>query len=610
MAPYILKSPDGNPVDQRKTFLVDGYGNQLTADTKDFAIPAFMSVSSIISGANKTFLANSFDEALRHSYINARAMYRDCRILAFLEERVESVVNLKWHLEVEDEKDPAQKVVKDGMTKAIKRIPRFKRILRWLMKWGLWSGRGVSELCWRWQEMDLPYLPEKNLFEELDNSIQNARANGQPPNGLNGVNGHDLNEEDDTEIDGEEVEPSFPMQPRPVLTPFKSRPVNGDKMNFLWGYSPQGAPPGTPLIRVHAAAGYDLPGAEIIYDNLGPMVALTGEWRERFLIHIYDPDDADYFAPEMAGGVYGVGIRSRIYWVNWIRMEYASWIQDLYDRVGLGFICIKYDMSSSRAKTEAENAAKRWNRRSVLAIPVSTDQLLKAGSIEVVEVPTAGGVLVQELVKYLDKMIERYILRQTLSGGASSHGDGTRGTIGPAEMAKNTETQRIKADAEELAETITGSEDEPGLVSIMLKWTYPGVKFPVKFVFDIEDESPKEKLQTITMASGLGVTFGEDSIRSLTGMPKPEPGQKIVGGKQQGMGGMESDGKGEGGSASKKAAQEWIAEGKPDGKLPELAERYGITRQAIGQEAKRLEGGGTGVSKSLTSSPTPKGDSF
>ncbi len=175
---YMLKGPDGQQVDQRKTFLVDGNGNPLTADSKDFAVPAYMTVSSIIAGANKTFLANSFDEALKHSYTNARAMYRDCRIMAWLEERVESVVNLKWHLEVEDEKDPAQKCVKDGLTKAMRRIPRFKRILRALMKWGLWGGRGCSELCWRWQEIDLPVVPKQNIFDELQKSLQSGQLGG------------------------------------------------------------------------------------------------------------------------------------------------------------------------------------------------------------------------------------------------------------------------------------------------------------------------------------------------------------------------------------------------------------------------------------------------
>lgn len=599
----ILLSPEGRPADPSKTFLVDGYGNELRADQKDFALPAYLTVTSIIQGASKTFLAQGFDEALKNSYENARAMYRDCRIMGWLEERIESVANLKWHLEIEDEKSPVQKCVRDGLTKAMKRIPHFKRILRALLKWGLWSGRGVSHLCWDWYDMELPVVPEKNMFEEMQRQIDKSKGigitNGQMNDQQNGRHPPGQEEEDDESSDID-----FPTEKRPVLVPFKNRPVNGDKINYLWGYSQGGAPPGTPIVRVHGASGFDLPGAEIIYDNIGPNIALAGEWRERFVIHTYDPDDADYFAPEMAGGIYGVGIRSRIYWVNWIRMRYAEWIQDLYDRVGLGFVCIKYDMASNTAKKLAEDAAKKWNRRSVLAIPVTADQLQRAGSIEVVEVPTTGAVVVQELVKYLDKQLERYILRQTVSGGGGSQGDGMRGTVGPAEMAAKTEVQRIKADAEELEETITGSYEEPGIVNTMMRWTYPGLwddqkkqfAFPVRFVFEVEENSSKEKLQTVTMAVGMGVKFKSDEVRSLTGLTKPDPNDETVGGdKPSAHGGGEGGHRGD--AASTKAAQEWIAEGRARGKIQELADRYGITRQAIGEAAKKLEGGRENVEK-------------
>lgn len=601
MALPTLRGPNGHSIDPAKVFIEDGHGDTSTPlaqeRSRDFALPTYLTVASIISGAQKTYLANQFDEAMKHSYANMRSMYRDCRILGLLEERIESVVNLKWHLEIPDEKDEIQQAVRDGLTTAFRRIPRFKRILRALMKWGLWSGRGCSHLCWDWWEMELPVVPEKNLFDDPFQAYGEDMPDAAPPESqLPPPNGDQQNGEQQDEDFGKK--PDFELKPRPVLMPVKNRPINGDKINYLWGYSDRGAPPGTPIIQVHGAAGLDLPGAEIIYDNRSPNVALTGEWRERFVIHTYDPDDADYYAPEMAGGIHGVGLRSRIYWLNWIRMEYAAWIQDLYDRVGLGFVIIKYDLASNQARLKAEETAKKWNRRSVLAVPVSADQLSgHSGTIEIVEAPTSGAVVVQELIKYLDKQIERYILRQTTSGGGGSQGDGMRGTVGPTEMARKTEVQRIKADAEELAETVTGTADEPGVLSTMYKWTYPGLwdenkkqfKFPIKFVFEIEDESPKEKLQTVTMASGLGVKFRSDDVRALTGMEKPDAGDETVGGEQGG--GAGGGGPGGGDSASKKAAQEWIAEGKPRGKLNELAEAYQITRQSIGQEAKRLEGG-------------------
>lgn len=577
----ILKGPDGRSISPEKTFLVDGNGNRLSPADKDFAVPTYLTMSSLIAGAEQTYLAGSYDEALKHSQANAWAMLRDCRIQGWMAERYESVVNLKWHLEVENEKDPLQKCVKDGLTRIFRRIPRFKRILRSLMK-ALWYGRYAAEVCWRYEEMDLPALPQKNLFEELAQGMNGMNgANGQA-NGQLGANGQDSPEDEE-----------IPLQRRNALVPFKSRPLNGDKINYTWGETPGGAPPGTPLVRIYPASGEELDDAEIVYDNMGPLVALTGPWRERFIIHNYDPDDADYFLPEMAGGIHGVGIRSRIYWLNWIRMEYAAWIQDLFDRVGLGFICIKYDMASDKARQEAEKVAKKWNRRSVLAIPVTPDQLQKAGSIEVVEVPTTGAVVVQELVRYLDLQVERYILRQTMSGGGASTGDGARGTVGPAEMAKNTETQRIKADAEELAETITGDGESPGLLSTILKWSYPNCygMFPVYFRFDVEDTAPKDTLQAISVASGLGVTFKTDEIRDLTGMSKPSAGDETCGGQNRISTFGEDAGSG-GPSASEEAAHEWIDSGKPKGSIETIAKKHGITKQAVASESKRIEGGG------------------
>lgn len=607
-----LLGPDGQPISPERTFLVDGHGNQLNPSSKDFALPSYLTVSSIISGAQRTYLSSSYDEALKHSRQNALAMWRDCRISGWLNERVESVVQLPWHLEVEDEKDPAQKCVKDGLTRAIKRIPHFKQILRNICKGGLWSGRGVTELAWRWETMDLPTIQPRNFFEGIASAIITGKLHQDP--------------DSKTDMNGKPLDSTPQLAARPVLMPFINRPVNGDKINYLWGQSPGGAPPGTPLIRVYGAISneiktkaqfvpwgptqeeYEINAAEVIYDDQGPTIALVGPWRERFIIWTFDPDDADYYLPEMAGGIYGVGIRSRIYWLNWIRMEYAAWIQDLFDRVGLGFIVIKYDMGSDKAKREAIAAAQKWNRRAVLAVPVSPDQLQKAGSIEVVEVPTTGAVVVQELVKYCDKHIERFILRQLITTGSSSKGEGARGQVGPTEMAQNTEHQRIKSDAEQISEVMTGSNDEPGVVSVMKRYTYPGANFPVRFVLDVPELGAHEKLQSAVMLAGLEVELDADEVRETGGFSKPTPGAVVVGGKKKpveppegsptprvdgGDKGKVTDKKQGNGdeSASKKAAKEFIAEGKPGGgRIKEIATDNGVTRQAVGEATKRLEG--------------------
>jgi hypothetical protein len=510
--------------------LVDAYGNVLLPDQPghaDFALPHQFTFSSIIQGASKSWIALGFDEAMRHNRENALAMRRDCRIMGWLRERKEGTVSRKWHLEIDDETDPVQVAVRDGMDRIIRSIPRLKRIFRWCLE-AIWYGRYGVQLRWHELDMDLPTVPAPQLFP-MGNDKQTAlqkhlAAGGELRQGP----------------DGESVEAKPMTARRKVTTVAASRPVNGDKINFGWD--------GTPMIGIYAAYEGKLraDGADvqrtgdklktvISWDNEKPVLLLNREWRERFLIHTYDPDDADYFEAEKAGGVFGVGERSRIYWLNWIRMDYAAWIQDLFDRVGLGFIVIKYSAGNDKAKAAAEDLAKRWNRKSVIAVPVTEDQVQRAGGVEVVDVPTAGAMVVQQLIEYADKHIERRMLGQSMSSGESGR-EGMGGTAGPAEMAQTTKHQLLQSDAEELEETLTGSDEEPGLCSTIQKWTYPGTidKFRVRFRFMVEDPGHvvEKKIDAVVALAGAGVEFSQDSVRKLTGEPAPKEGEKTFGGAQ------------------------------------------------------------------------------
>jgi hypothetical protein len=218
--------------------------------------------------------------------------------------------------------------------------------------------------------------------------------------------------------------------------------------------------------------------------------------------------------------------------LNWIRQDYAAWIQDLFDRVGLGFIIIKFARGSKPAKEAAEDMAKKWNRRSVIAMPVDPDQVRGGEGVEVVDVPTAGALVVQELIQYADKHLERLFLGQSMSSGESGR-EGMGGTAGPAKMAEQTKHQLLQADAEELAETLTGSEDEPGLCSIVQRWSYPGTlqKFKVSFRFMMDEPDPQPKIEAIVALARAGVEFDQDEARKLTGQPKPVKGANVFGGK-------------------------------------------------------------------------------
>lgn len=491
--------------------LVDAYGNVLTPDKPGHMdLPYQFTFASIIQGASQSFLALGFDEAMRHNRVNALAMRRDCRVMGWLRERKEGTASRKWHLETDDEEDPEQAAVRDGMTKIIRAIPRLRRIFRWALE-AIWYGRYGVQLKWGEVEMDLPAVPSSAGSDR--EALLKKHLGGQ-----------------------------LKTEKRKVTTVLAARPVNGDKINFLWD--------GTPLIGIYAAwegrlkaAGADIFNAKkldtvITWDNEKPVLILNREWRERFLIHTHDPDDADYYEAEKAGAVFGVGIRSRIYWANWIRMDYAAWVNDLFDRLGLGVVCIKYDQSNAKAKGEADEAMKKFNRRSHITIPVSP-QNVRGEGFEVVDVPTAGALVVQQLIEYADKHIERYILGQSMSSGESGR-EGLGGTAGPAEMAQDTKHQLLQADAEELEETLTGSDDEPGLCSIIQKWTYPGTidRFRVRFRFSVEEPDPQGKIDAVVALASAGVEFDQDEARKLTGQPKPMEGAKTFGGAPLELPGM------------------------------------------------------------------------
>lgn len=485
--------------------LLDATGDEIDDQSPDgLAVPHVYTFASILRGGWYTYWHGRHDEAMRHSRENAMAMRRDPFIMSLLRERKEATLRNKWTLEPDNPKDPAQMAVAEGLTRIVKSIPYLKRLRRQMLE-RLWYGRYGSEIKWAWDTMDLP------------------TANYSGPQSAPGA---------DPMVPGQQVQPNpspgvfarpqdVTMTKSRILTVKKHRPINGDKIGFHWD--------GTPYIFVNG--GVEVPGAEKIYTNEAPAILLRGWWRKQFLIHTYDPDDADYYDAEGGAGIYGVGIRSRIYWAQWMKLEYFSWITDLFERVGLGVVQIKYDMSNAAAKTEAEKTAKNFSRRTCVLVPTSPDGANTAHGVEIVDAPIQGATFIMELVNYLDRHLERFIIGQSMSGGKTeSNGDGFGGT-GMSEFAAETKSDLIAADAEEEAEGLTGSKDEPGLLSVIKRWTFPDADFPVRWKPELREPDPRKKMEVIEKASGMGVKFIEREIRALTGMGEPMDGEPTVGGQ-------------------------------------------------------------------------------
>ncbi|HYE77735.1 MAG TPA: hypothetical protein VEI97_07100, partial [bacterium] len=316
------------------------------------------------------------------------------------------------------------------------------------------------------------------------------------------------------------------LTPMPVLVDRRAlvvrdfRPVNGDKISFHWD--------GTPVIRYSPGRTQDLENAEVVMASIGPAVKLSGSWRERVIVHRHEREDADYFEPEQAGSIHGVGIRSRIYWLYWVYTEYRAWIVDSLERIGLGSLAVEYEQGNKDAKLEALDILKNFSRRSGVAIPVNPESRNNKPPVYMIEAPIQGAGIIMQGMAEIERQIERYIVGQSMSGGADNE-DGLGGT-GRANFARDTKAQVIQADAERLAETLTGTDKFPGLVNTVCKWTYPEYRGTLRWVFEYGDPQSAEKVQMGTGLVQMGLPVKAEEMYAYAGFSKPAPDDEVVGG--------------------------------------------------------------------------------
>ena len=491
---------DHSPLNGRPV-LLDQHGRPMRKPDGDgrpagIALPHGWTFISRYSGASYTYWHHFFDEALRHAREDAEAMRRDSYLMSLVQERQMAVTGLNWHLEVPDEKDRHQMRVKDGLTKLIKGIPFLRRMLVWWSE-ALWYGKYAVQVEYAWTT----FTEEVTAARPQAPPAPPGMPPGQPP-----------------------APPAGDAKEKPRrarrrgLTVASAWPVNGDKIGHQYDH--------TPYVLVNGAMAADLPNAEIITTPLGMALSLRGSWRERFLIHKHMQEDRDYFASDQAEAVHGVGIRSLAFWNYFLRMQWLSNITDFFDRVGLGLTLWKYPQGDPVARAAAEKAALEQQSRANLLVPVPEGLSGKGqGAVERIEVPTSGADALGQLVEMIDRYLERYIVGQEGSSKGSSSGLGNEAS---AEFQKDTKTKIAMQDAAFLAETISGSEREPGLVNTLQRYTYSWADFPVSFIFDVERGESEKKLAAAKSLVDMGLKVKADEVRAAGGFSKPADGDELV----------------------------------------------------------------------------------
>lgn len=285
------------------------------------------------------------------------------------------------------------------------------------------------------------------------------------------------------------------------------RPINGDKLVFTWG--------GQPGVLVHIS----YPGDTIPTDR-GRAHLFTQKEREALIIHQVEPEDADFWAGEMAGGIHGVGIRSRIYWAWWLRTQLLSWLLDYMEMVGAGGVTIYYYLAGNKDSfNEVKSLVESQGKQHVLLFPRYLDARTGGPGVQRIEPGTAGVQVLFSLIQsYFDESIRRYILGQELTFSTAPTGLGS----GVASLHGDTFQRIIKYDAISLQETISND-----LVKVLAKYTFPGIK-PPKFVFDLDRPNASEIINFASAYYSLGGELNAEELRKIGGLTRPIPGEEVL----------------------------------------------------------------------------------
>lgn len=359
-----------------------------------FLVPPARSFSTIVNAASRVY-SYRWDEAMRDSFVNARAMRRDAFLLGLLEERILPTINRTFQLKIKDERDPEQKAVRDGIMDVIKRIPDFDAYKRAQMD-AVWFGRAGCQWGWRRDE-ELNYRWGIPKWDP---------------------------------IHGDSVQYTFDGIPAILI----------DGQTAAW-YSANGATWGpTGDLRPTDRGGTAL-------------VLHRPYWRDRFAIHVHMRQKADFFEGELAGSVQGLGLRGQVYWQYVVRTDALTWMLAYMQAVGqMDLLVFNYPAGNAEAKANQEANAQKIIGKAAIACPRNPTGNWPA--IEQIQMNSAGLKALHDLVAdYFDRHIERLIVGQSMSSGADK-GDGLGGT-GRAQFAKQTKDEILVYDTQRLDYTMS-----------------------------------------------------------------------------------------------------------------------------------------------------------
>lgn len=442
-----FRLPDGSPL-----VGPDGY-----------LVPPAREFSMVVNAATRIY-SYRFDEAMRDNWVQARAMRRDAFIRALLEERMLPTINRKWQLEVDNDRDPNQRAVRDGLTKLIEAVPDFDAFTRALVGDGCWYGRAGCQ----WNYFRNPEVDDLWGIKKWD------------------------------PVHGDSIQFTYDGVPAILM----------DAMTAGW-YSANGATQGQ--------------WGDIRSTDRGGMALVLQRptWRNRFAIYQHIREKADYFEGELAGSVQGLGLRGLVYWQYLIRTDALTWMLAYMQSVGqMDMLIFNYPWGNDAAKNQQQANANKIIGKAAFIVP--RNPLGNWQAVEQLSMNDAGLKALHSLIsEYFDRNIERLIVGQSMSAGADNE-SGMGGT-GRADFARQTKDEILVYDTGRRDNCMTRD-----VVGPLKKYNYKWANFPVRFKSVLPDLEAKDKVASGKTMVELKVPIKMDELRQAAGFSRPEEGDEIV----------------------------------------------------------------------------------
>lgn len=405
------------------------------------------------------------DEAIKKAWDNARFMKNDLAVMECIEMRRRSVALLEWHVTAENPRDERLREAARIIEKIIRKTPRFLQFRENLL-YAIWYGKYGIQMTWG-----------------------NTLIEGVPRFCIS----------DWVPVNGDKL----------VYKVRTGKPYETDRVGIRIGYG--------------ASVTRELDWNQIGATDNGMAYFLTDEQRDRFIVHRHMVEDGDYDDPYSGGAIYGVGIRSRIYWTWYLMKETLAWLMEYVERSATGFEIWYYPSGNEKAKQAIIDAAENrvGHSGNIVVVPQMEGQNGPAYQMQRIEPSMAGAEVCMSIVKeFFQHQIKRYILGQTLTTESGSTGLGSN----LASIHLETYLQIIKYDALNLEETLTQE-----LVEKVRKFNFPFIdEGSLRFNIETDEIDHRDRLDSIRSAWEMGARITEKETLSAAGLSEPSNDDRIL----------------------------------------------------------------------------------